>query len=119
MPENLINDDLVKSILNLYSSQTGIPITLVIKDLNTWQSEEKYCEDFCKFLHKRQPKKCHEDHIQRSKFKIPKLTICHAGLCNYVVPLKQNGEIIGALLTGQRRIRNKDDKSLAVLKKIQ
>lgn len=114
---HIYNDELIKAILNIYSSVTKTPIVLVYNNKVLWQVSRDYCSPYCRYLSKLNPDLCRNDHIKRSKLKEPTLTICHAGLWNYVIPIKQRGEVVGALLTGQRRLKNKDEESFRVVEK--
>ncbi len=107
------NENFVKTILDLYSEKTGIPVAFVYNNKIIWQSSKSFCSPYCQELNKLCPEKCFKDHIRRAKKE--NLTICHAGLWNYVVLVKKNGKNVGALLTGQRRLRGKEQESLEIL----
>ncbi len=110
------HDSLIRIILDLYSEKTDAPVAFVYKKHIIWQSSKEFCSPYCREIHKWDEKKCENDHFSRSELKEGKLTICHAGLWNYVLPINdKDGKPIGALLTGQRRLKDKDRKSLDVL----
>lgn len=109
----------VKTILDLYSEKTGMPVAFVNEGKVVWQTSKIFCSPYCKELNKFLPKRCYNDHIKRSKTEKEKLTICHAGLWNFSLPIKRDGKIVGALLTGQRRLHSKEQESLEILTNFQ
>lgn len=113
----IANDPLIKGILNLYSHTYDIPIVLVYNNSIVWQTSEAYCSPFCRLLNNLHPNLCKIDHLERAKLTEAKVTLCHAGLWNYVVPIKQGGKFVGALLTGQRRLSGKEKESFDIIKK--
>lgn len=110
------HESLIKMILDLYSEKTDAPIAFVYNKKIIWQSSNEFCSPYCREIHKWNKKKCESDHLDRSKLKEGKLTICHAGLWNYVLPINDtDGKPVGVLLTGQRRLKTRDRESLDVL----
>lgn len=110
------HESLVKMLLDLYSEKTGAPIAFVYKNEIIWQPAKEFCSPYCCEINKWDKNKCEIDHFNRSRLKEGKLTLCHAGLWNFVVPINdKDGNPIGALLTGQRRLKDKDQQSLEVL----
>jgi len=108
------HETIVKTILDLYTEETKNPVAFVYNNRIYWQSSKEECSSYCKIINTWFPERCHEDHKKRVND--PKnLTICHAGLWNYKVPIKSEGKIIGALLTGQRRLKGRDQDSLEFL----
>lgn len=105
-------ESFVKTILDLYSEKTGVPVAFVRDNKVIWQTSKTFCSPYCQELNKLYPKKCHDDHIKRSKIDTEKLTLCHAGLWNFAMPIKKDGKNVGALLTGQRRLHGNEQESL-------
>ncbi len=113
-------ESLIKIILDLYSEKTGAPVAFVYKKNIIWQSSKEFCSPYCREINKWDKNKCENDHFSRTKLKEGKLTLCHAGLWNYVLPINdKDGKPIGALITGQRRLKNKDQESLEALSSLQ
>jgi len=106
----LIHESFIYTILELYSEKTKTPIAFVYNNKIYWQESKSYCSEYCNKIMKLLPGKCHEDHLKRARCE-EKLTMCHAGLWNYVVPIKFGGNTVGALLTGQRRLKFENYRS--------
>jgi signal transduction histidine kinase len=120
MPFNKSNtlEYLTKTILDLYSQKTEMPIAYINKYQHIpiqWQSDSDYCSPLCKLLKKINPKLCKKDHHDRA-LKFPnELKMCHAGLWNIIIPISYDNKMMGYLITGQRRLNGKDSESFARL----
>lgn len=91
MLDPLLSKDFLQVILDLYSLKTNMSIGYInrIKGQKAiWQSDHKYCSPLCKFLKEIEPEWCKEDHHNRTKeIKNNTISVCHAGLLNYLIPL--------------------------------
>ncbi len=106
----------VQLLLDIYTEQTNLPVAF-------YHFEEKkfiwsknginYYSPLCLEMNGRFPdtknSQCDNDHIERCKSAKGKPELCHMGLWNIALPIKQGNKEIGALISGQRRL--KDEKS--------
>jgi len=112
---NFIDDPIVELILELFYNQTNIPISLFYGDKIIQPSSYKW-PDFCKLAHKKAKLNCQENLMKRANVGKPSLSMCHAGLWNYVIPLKNDEKkVVGALFTSQRRIIIREQESIKAL----
>lgn len=110
MNDGFLDIEARKLILDLFSSRLGLPIILVDEDFEIASSALgfsfiPYClavrctpNGFtqCKHDHKTRALEAKESH----------LSVCHAGISNYVLPIVVGETILGALLCGQMKIED-------------
>jgi signal transduction histidine kinase len=109
VPSTRIDPYVIGALLELYSEATGYPVGLYETEnvLVPAKSAEKF-QDYCRKLHDlgfRQ--QCDGDHKKRgSQATEEGFNICYAGLFNYVLPIKVEGERVATLLCGQTRLKD-------------
>lgn len=115
---------LIKKILDTYSEETGMPIAFMNKAHHigtVWQSNRDFCSPLCKYLQELNPDICHEDFKNRVNNSLNRITICHAGLWDIIIPVidtEDNYNLLGYLITGQRKIKTDFETSEKKLKEL-
>jgi len=122
MPPDVIKVDeiLTKMLLNLYSEETKLPATIYLEG-----SEEtpiysdfywpEFCKKICKIINVE--KGCGKEY-SRTCEKSFGLHMCFSGLWCYSQSIEVDGRIVGMLVTGQMRLKDKIEESKKNLKQV-
>ncbi len=110
-------------LIDILSSKTGLPAALFSwrggKDLQfSSEHARRNYADYCKAIRESETglRKCADDQCQRIRgAREPELTLCHAGLYNYVVPIEIEGEVQEALVLGEMRLKGERYDKASVL----
>jgi len=110
MKDGFLDIEARELILNLFSSRVGLPIILVDEVSQLVSSVPGFSFiPYCAAV-KRTPSgfaQCMHDHKTRAlEAQESHLSVCHAGISNYVVPTVVGEDIVGALLCGQMKIED-------------
>lgn len=109
-------EPVVQLLLDIYTEQTNLPVAFYHFEKNKfiWSKNGiKYYSQLCLEMNEKFPitknSQCNNDHIERCKSAKGTPELCHMGLWNVALPIKQGNKEIGTLISGQRRL--KDEKS--------
>jgi ligand-binding sensor protein len=120
--DSRLEDTIVPMLLEMYAERTTLPVAFFSYATKSfhWSANGVY-SPLCKLLNPDLPGatnvSCTEDHTKRCFSATGTPEVCHAGLWNVALPIEVDGEVVGVLISGQRRLRNssKDDYSRSVL----
>jgi len=110
MPDETVNDDVHTILLDIFASKTHLPIGLF--DLRQGKpvfGEEslRHFEPYCCRVQELpgERARCEQDEWQRVRCtRNQGLTLCHAGLYNYALPIFVGHDVVATLLCGEMRI---------------
>jgi len=114
------NIDIQRLLLDIYAARTRLPIGLF--DVETHRTvfgdySLECFEPYCRLV-RRLPggnALCERDQRQRAKAASHgELTLCHAGLYDYALPIHVDGQLVATLLCGEMRIADRELDALAV-----
>lgn len=111
-----LHESLVQTLLDIYTEQTKLPVAYYQFNKNRviWSKNgDNYYSPLCLGINGKFPitpnTPCDNDHMARCKSARGKIELCYMGLWNIALPVKLENEVVGTLISGQRRL--KDDKS--------
>lgn len=122
MPPDVIKVDeiLTKMLLNLYSEETKLPATIYLEgsEENPIYSDlywPEFCKRICKIINVENG--CGKEYLRIYENKCG-LHMCFSGLWCYSQSIEVNDKIVGMLVTGQMRLKDKTEESLKTLKQV-
>ncbi|CAG1022328.1 Sensor histidine kinase ResE [Patescibacteria group bacterium] len=110
--------EIVEMLLNLYTETTGLPVALYLCSTQEFiWSKPRQFSPLCSSLHANDAvainDECYKDHVKRCQEAKGTPEMCHLGLWNLALPIKINGQLIGTLISGQRRSKDPTHDSLS------
>lgn len=110
--ETRISREAQKAILDFFSSSTGLPIGLCEFDRGSAEmifsdAAKDHLESYCKAIQDltNGPEMCRKDEMRRaSETEVEGLKLCHAGLYNYILPIRIDDTKVATMLCGEMRI---------------
>jgi signal transduction histidine kinase len=120
--------ELQKSLLDLFTTTTNIPISLYeitgndISEMIITETSLSKFEPHCQLLQSFPGGKtlCEQDQCNRAKLALlpegEHFTMCHAGLNNQVIQIKVRGEVRGSLLFGEMQVEGAENQEAALEK---
>ncbi len=113
------NRNIIDILLEDVAEKTKLGVVFVHKDeqyAEEYQFDQKinFCH-LCETIYKKQKlaRLCKLDHMKRGPTPsyIQRLELCHAGLFNISFPIEVDGEVIAAILMGQKKIIGRENES--------
>jgi two-component system, OmpR family, phosphate regulon sensor histidine kinase PhoR len=116
-----MGEAIIKMLLSIYAERTNLPVAFYQASNNNyiWSAKGVY-SPLCMALNPKLPHKtqriCTDDHTQRCQAAREVLELCHVGLWNYAFPIKLQNEVVGVLISGQRRLINPEREAKSIEK---
>ena len=105
----------IRTFLDIFAEASGLPVGIYEKQDGEWisifsQHNESLYEEHCRFMQSLPGgrKKCVADEMRRAReareTRTAGLTMCHAGIYNYAVPVALDDEVKAVILYGELRL---------------